>query len=212
MMHLVGSLVRMILAISMFVGLLTLPVDTIAIDDTYRANLPTISLPRETLFIWFSGALLAYLLFVELRLFIAKRLSFKEWVPYPVAAQMLYEELKDREVVSRLVRESDHPKPVEAVMAAWVEDGIHKGFVNVRGCREYSEISEGVPQDSALVDVLLVTLPDGDQSHEVSAKKPETKEYWRGLTVLRSSLKIYLRYLEDDTPNFERQLVAKEQA
>lgn len=205
------TLVALLVYLGGWLGLIYMPADIVGLPEAYPFIRPMLDMERETLLIWFSGFLVAYLVFVELRPYWRSWKKARSWVSYAEAAQIIYEDFRDNDMVAGLVRDSNHPRPVEAVMGSWIEDGLNEGIIQALGRLEHSREVDDLPSDVSIETGVMFERPDGGFCDEIAARERDTGLYWRSLQFKIKDIRKYLRHLEADTNEFERRKALKKE-
>lgn len=204
MFRVLKTLLTLLVPIGSLLGILYIPADIAGLPEAYPFVRRILNLERETKLIWFSGFLVAYLVFVELRPYWRAWKMGRSWVSYAEAAQIIYEDFRDNDMVAGLIRDSNHPRPVEAVMGSWIEHGLNEGIIHGLGRLEHSREVEDVPSNVSIETGVMFERPDGSFSDEIAARERNTGHYWRSLQFKIKDIRKYLRQLEAGTIEFER--------
>lgn len=212
MWRITKTAVRLALGLGGWLGIVYAPADIIGLPETYPFLGWFLEMERETALVAFSGLLICYLVYVELRPYWKDWRKHRSWLSYPQAAQLIYEEFRDNDMVIGLIRDSGHPRPVEDVMSSWIEDGINKKIIHALGRLEHSREDDPVPCCVSIETNVVFERSDGAWDDEIAAKHNSTGQYWRALRFRRREIIKYLDELKADTVEFERRKTLKKKS
>jgi hypothetical protein len=195
------SVVRALLGFGGWVGLAYAPADIMGLPDAYPFLRGIAEMERESLLLWFSGALVIYLIWVEVgRPAWVWLTSGRGWVDSEEAGQVLFGYLgKNQGARDDLAenKERGHPFPFAEAMSVYLEDGINRGIIKAKGHEEHFFEYQEVPCGVRIKDGMMFGNAKDLKEH-LAAILDGTDKTLIGLRLKKGSIEQYIKYLERD--------------
>lgn len=202
---------RVALGLGGWLGLAYAPADIAGLPDTYPFLRIISDMERETLLLWFSGILVAYLVIVEVRPYIRSALSGRAWLGLEEGGRY-YRDLLVESGMNEGVKifdsmSSPHPdQPTSSHVASafrWiVQEAINEGRMEVVGTPENGSKSE------------RLACVDDDATAYRKSREGESfflmmnGVYYRNIQIKKSTIKSYADHVRAHDANLKKRVKA----